>query len=152
MAQDAQRKTEAGVQPVSIRPPERSRFTVLVVDDNHASRYALARTLGSAGYRTIQAAGGAEALLLARQAAAMVLDVHLPDVHGFEVCRMLRARPDTAALPIIHVSAVYVEAEHREAGTSAGADAYLLAPVAPEELVDAVDLSIAKAGARLGGR
>jgi CheY-like chemotaxis protein len=145
MNQDAQRKTAAGAQPVALRPPDRANFTVLVVDDTPAARYALARTLQSAGYKTVSATGGAEALQLAGEVSACVLDVHLPDLHGMEVCRMLRARSDTAALPIIHVSAVYVDEVHREEATRTGADAYLIAPVPPEDLIQVVDFLIARA-------
>lgn len=118
-----------------IRP---ENVSVLVVDDHRAKRYALARGLRAAGFRTVEAAGGAEALDLAQYVSAVVLDVHLPDVHGLEVCRLLRANPSTAALPIVHVSAVYVSEQDQRAGQAAGADAYLTAPVTIETLVDTI--------------
>jgi PAS domain S-box-containing protein len=109
--------------------------TVLVVDDDDAARYATVRILKSAGFDTLETAGGAEALELARDAAAVVLDVHLPDVHGLEVCRLLRADDATATIPVIHVSGVYVAVEDRVAGINTGADAYMLSPVEPPVLV-----------------
>lgn len=125
--------------------PDRSRFSVLVVDDTEAARYAMARTLRAAGYRTLEAASGAEALKLASSASAVVLDVYLCDLHGVEVCRILRHDPKTRELPIIHVSAVEIDSRHVEAGLEAGADMYLLAPVPRDELVAAVDALIGRA-------
>ena len=120
-----------------------SRSAVLVVDDNAAARYATARSLRAAGYRTLETSGGAEALELAKQdVTAVVLDVHLPDLHGFEVCRLLRSQPATAKLPIIHVSAVHVLPEDHVAGLGMGADAYLVRPVEPTVLVAMVEALI----------
>jgi len=113
-----------------------SQDVILVVDDNAAGRYATCRILEAAGFRTLQSAGGAEALQTAKQGVtAVVLDVHLPDVHGFEVCRLLRSSEATAHLPIIHVSAVHIGDDDRVTGLSAGADAYYTAPVEPGVLV-----------------
>lgn len=117
----------------------RSRSTVLVVDDNEASRYGTARALRAAGFDTLEAPGGALALELSLHASAVVLDVHLPDVHGLEVCRLIRARPETARLPIIHVSAMYVTDADRRAGAQAGSDMYLVAPVEADVLVAELD-------------
>ena len=117
----------------------RSRSTVLVVDDNEASRYGTARALRAAGFDTLEAPGGALALELSQHASAVVLDVHLPDVHGLEVCRLIRARPETARVPIIHVSAMYVTEADRRAGAQAGSDVYLVAPVEADVLVAELD-------------
>lgn len=118
---------------------DRSTLSVLVVDDVESSRYALARSLRAAGFKTVEAAAGAQALELAEYVSAVVLDVHLPDLHGFEVCRLLRGNPATQSVPIIHVSAVYVTASDRVAGEQAGADAYMVAPVDAEELAGTIE-------------
>jgi PAS domain S-box-containing protein len=68
----------------------------------------------------------------------MVLDVHLPDVDGFEVCRRLREAPSTAAIPILHLSAAYRGRQYRVKGLEVGADAYLTQPVEPTELLATV--------------
>jgi CheY-like chemotaxis protein len=115
-----------------IRP---EHYSVLVVDDHTPNRYAVARGLRAAGFKTVEAASGAQALDLAQYVSAVVLDVHLPDVHGLEVCRLLRANPGTASLPIVHVSAVYVTKQDQIAARAAGADAYLVSPVDPAVLV-----------------
>jgi CheY-like chemotaxis protein len=83
---------------------DRSLHSVLVVDDNASSRYATSRTLRAAGFNTVEASAGAEALELVEFVSAVVLDVHLPDLLGFEVCRLMRSRAATASLPVVHVS------------------------------------------------
>lgn len=105
----------------------------------HAARYAAARVLRAAGFKTLEACDGAEALRLALGASAVILDVHLPDIHGFEVCRLLRSNPATRRLPIVHMSAVYVSDGDKTNGETAGCDAYLVAPVSPEILVSTVE-------------
>lgn len=120
------------------------RHTVLVVDDDASTRYSLSRVLRAAGFGTVESAGGAEALELAARegVAAIVLDVHLPDLHGFEVCRLLRSQPLTSTLPVIHVSAVHVQPDDHVTGLRTGADAYLISPVDPQVLVSTVEALI----------
>ena len=118
---------------------DRTQHSILVVDDKASSRYATSRVLKAAGYNVVEAAAGAEALELVDFVSAVVLDVHLPDLLGFEVCRLLRSRPSTATLPVIHVSAVYVKDEDRAVGLQSGADAYLVSPVDPAALVGQID-------------
>ncbi|MGV3493016.1 MAG: response regulator, partial [Ramlibacter sp.] len=115
---------------------DRGRHTVLVVDDNPATRYSTGRVIRAAGFRTAEAGSGAEALeQVARGVSAVVLDVHLPDMDGFEVCRAIRAQPATAMLPVVHLSAAYIRDEDRVTGLNAGADGYLVHPVEPAVLV-----------------
>lgn len=115
---------------------DRSVHTVLVVDDNPATRYSTARVIRAAGFRTDEAATGAEALdKVAQGVSAVVLDVHLPDTDGFEVCRTIRSRPATATLPVVHLSAEFIRSEDRVTGLNAGADGYLVHPVEPAVLV-----------------
>ena len=113
---------------------DRSQHCILVVDDNEATRYALARTLRAAGFKTMEAGSGAKALELTEYVSAAVLDVHLPDLLGLEVCRLLRARPATASLPVVLISAVYVTEHDRAAAKRAGADVYMTAPIDHNEL------------------
>jgi CheY-like chemotaxis protein len=129
---------------------DRTHHSILVVDDNASSRYATARSLRAAGFNTVEAAAGAEALELVDFVSAVVLDVHLPDLMGFEVCRLLRTRTATATLPVVHVSAIYVSQAEQAAGMAAGADAYMVAPVDPDALVGTLDQLIE--GRRLPAR
>lgn len=128
---------------------DRSNHSVLVVDDNASSRYATARTLRAAGFNIVEASAGAEALELAEFVSAVVLDVHLPDLIGFEVCRLVRTRAATASLPVVHVSAVYVSQSEQAAGMEAGADAYMVSPVDPQALVATLDELIERRPAAL---
>ena len=116
---------------------DRSKHHVLVVDDNPATRYSTCRILRAAGFQTVEAATGAAGLERARAGgiSAAVLDVHLPDMDGFAVCRMLRALPETVVLPVLHLSATYIESSDKVAGLNSGADAYLEHPVEPAILV-----------------
>jgi PAS domain S-box-containing protein len=115
---------------------DRSVHTVLVVDDNPATRYSTARVVRAAGFKTAEAGSGSEALdQVAQGVSAVVLDVHLPDTDGFEVCRAIRANPATALLPVVHLSAAYIRDEDRVTGLNAGADGYMVHPVEPAVLV-----------------
>jgi PAS domain S-box-containing protein len=115
---------------------DRSLHTVLVVDDNPVTRYATARVIRAAGFQTEEAATGGAAIESAkRNVSAVVLDVHLPDMDGFEVCRVLRADSRTQLTPIIHLSATYMQSEHKVAGLNAGADAYMVHPAEPPLMV-----------------
>ncbi len=121
------------------RPIDRSLHEVLVVDDDPANRYATARMLRNAGFRTCEAATGGEALLAAEgPISVMLLDVHLPDIDGFELCRLLRSDPATNRLPVLHLTAAYVSDEDKVRGLDSGADAYLTHPVEPAVLVATV--------------
>lgn len=116
---------------------DRSSFTILVVDDVPASRYAAVRLLQLCGYRTTEASEGHECLAYAESADAVLLDVNLPDLNGVEVCRVLKSR--SPQLPVLLMSAFYVDDLHRDAGTGAGADAYLVPPMTSEELAGTLD-------------
>jgi PAS domain S-box-containing protein len=111
---------------------------ILVVDDNASSLYATSRILRAAGFEVIEADNGGKALALADQVGLMILDVNLPDVDGFEVCRQLRTRSSTAYLPIVHLSATFMDTEDMSQGLAAGADSYLTHPADPKVLVATV--------------
>lgn len=109
---------------------------IAVIDDNDAGRYATVRVLTHAGYLVWEGASGAEALDLARRRPdLMVLDVRLPDVDGFEVCRRIKDDPETRSIPVLHLSALMRDTRDKVAGLASGADAYLTQPVEAEELL-----------------
>jgi len=112
---------------------------ILHVDDTDAQRYALSRVLRHAGFDVLEARTGRQALDLASQLPDLViLDVNLPDIDGFAVCKQIKANEATARIPVLHLSATMVSTEARVAGLDGGADAYLVQPVQQEELLATV--------------
>jgi DNA-binding NarL/FixJ family response regulator len=113
---------------------------VLVVDDDASARELIVALLRDAGYETEEAATGEDALAAARERppTLAVLDVWLPGISGYEVCRILR-NEFGRALSIMFVSGERVESYDRVAGLLIGADDYLVKPFAPDELVARVD-------------
>ncbi|MEV6350613.1 SpoIIE family protein phosphatase [Actinoplanes sp. NPDC051851] len=113
--------------------------TVLVVDDSATKRYLLVSWLTRAGFTVVEAETGGEALRkLAEEdvdADLVVLDVKLPDMSGFEVCERIKTDSRYGVLPVIHVSAHAVDVGDRTQGLNRGADAYLVEPIEPDELI-----------------
>jgi PAS domain S-box-containing protein len=111
--------------------------TILVVDDDPVGRDGFAALLGGAGFEVQQTGTGAEALRLTaeRNPDLVLLDVLLPDIGGYEVCRRLKSTPTTASTLVLLVSGLGVRSEDRVAGLEGGADGYLAKPVDPAELV-----------------
>jgi signal transduction histidine kinase len=110
---------------------------ILNVDDSEPGRYARTRILSQMGFRVVEAGTGQEAIDLAERHKPLLtlLEVNLPDLHGFEVCRRLRNNPETAALTIVHISASSIMGKHQARGLDSGADGYIVEPVEPEVLV-----------------
>ena len=110
---------------------------LLIVDDNVATRYALRKRLERHDYEVLEAGTGTDGLALIESEAidALILDVNLPDMSGFDIVRILRADTRTALLPVIHVSAASIQTGDIITGLNAGADAYLIHPVDPDVLL-----------------
>ena len=113
------------------------RITILNVDDYEPGRYARSQLLRSFGFDVREAKTGGEALsaVALEPPALVILDVNLPDISGFEVCRRLKAGPTTATVPVLHLSATYTGPGHKARGLEGGADAYLTEPVEPRVLL-----------------
>ena len=111
--------------------------TILVVDDSATKRYLLVSWLTRAGFTVREAETGSQALevLHGSDVDLVVLDVKLPDMSGFEVCEKIKTDPAYGVLPVIHVSAHAVDVGDRTQGLNRGADAYLVEPIEPEELI-----------------
>jgi len=109
---------------------------VLVVDDDATARELIARHLRRDGFEVAEAAGGPEALGLARRLrpAVITLDVLMPEVDGWQVLRTLKADPLTAAIPVVMVTIL----DERGRGQALGAADYLAKPVSREALREAV--------------
>lgn len=114
--------------------------TVVVVDDNPATLYSTSRILRSAGFEVVEAATGRQGVeLVSQRADLVVLDVNLPDIDGFEVCKQIRANQLTSRIPVIHLSATFVKDVDKVHGLEAGADGYLTHPVEPPVLIATVN-------------
>jgi PAS domain S-box-containing protein len=117
------------------QPEREQRPLVLVVDDEDATRYAVRRMLEGAGFALREAATGADALAQTPGCDLVVLDVRLPDMSGFEVCRRIKSDPSTRSIPVLMLSATYQTSDYRTEGLTSGADAYLTHPAEPPELI-----------------
>lgn len=123
-------------------------FTILAVDDYEAHNYALSRILESAGSKVLRAFNGTEAMNLAKEKPSLILlDVNLPDLNGFEVCRRLKANPDTAEIPVVFLSATYQDANAKLMAESVGAKAFLFYPVDRDHLLAVIQGQLAKRSA-----
>jgi two-component system phosphate regulon response regulator PhoB len=109
---------------------------VLLIEDEPAQREVLAYNLEAEGYRVSRAEDGKQGLLLVDEDApdVIVLDWMLPSVSGIEVCRQLKMRPETRAIPIIMLSARSEEVD-KVRGLETGADDYVVKPYAVAELI-----------------
>jgi DNA-binding NarL/FixJ family response regulator len=109
---------------------------ILIADRDDEARTRLAELLSSAGYAVIQADRGDEALALARSAepAAVLLEIPLDGLCGYEICQVLKSEPGFGA-PVVFVSAVRTEAYDRIAGLLLGADDYIVSPYESGELL-----------------
>jgi DNA-binding NarL/FixJ family response regulator len=122
---------------------------ILIVDDDPTLRHLVAELLEHAGYDTLQAGSGEEALDLARRdaPALVLLDVNLPGTNGYVVCSELR-RTLGHQLPIIFLSGERTESFDRVAGLLIGADDYITKPFDPDELVARVARMLDRLDAR----
>jgi two-component system response regulator MprA len=107
---------------------------ILIVDDDSRVTSALRRTLAYEGYQVSTAAGGEEALTLARTKVPdlVILDLMLPGIDGLEVCRRLRAAGDMVGILMLTARDAIAD---RVTGLETGADDYLVKPFASEELL-----------------
>jgi two-component system phosphate regulon response regulator PhoB len=112
------------------------REHILVVEDEEALRELITYNLNRGGYRTSETGNGESAISMAIEALPhlVLLDLMLPGLGGLEVCRELRARPETADIAIVILSAL---GEERDvvAGLELGADDYMTKPFSPRELL-----------------
>ena len=119
--------------------PSEHRGVILNVCADDSTRSASSQTLRAAGYEVWEASSGYDALMLARQAPSLiVIDLALADLDGLEVSRRLEADPRTARIPVLLTSPTFVSAETRAEALGSGADACLVQPIAPGELVTTI--------------
>jgi two-component system alkaline phosphatase synthesis response regulator PhoP len=109
---------------------------ILIADDNEQIRESLASILEDEGYAIWIAKDGAEALRKAREIVPdiLILDVMMPEMSGYEVCRTIKSDPDLKKTFVLMLSAKGQETE-KERGKEVGADEYLVKPFSPSEIV-----------------
>ena len=110
---------------------------ILNVDDHDAGRYARTRFLSRAGFTVDEAATGEQALASIRSTRPdlVLLDINLPDIDGFEICRRIKSDPETSRLPVIFLSASRLADMDVVAGLGHGGDNYLREPIDPSVLI-----------------
>jgi DNA-binding response OmpR family regulator len=124
-------------EPVSPEPPRPG--TLLIAEDDPLLMPLLKATFRTSGLRVLTATTGTQALDLARaeRPDLALLDVGLPEMNGYEVCRALKTGPETSLIRVVMLTARAGLADQRLAA-EAGADAYLTKPFSPASLLDAV--------------
>ncbi|MHC5542442.1 response regulator [Singulisphaera rosea] len=114
--------------------------TALIVEDEPEANLLLAMLVQLRGYRTVSAFTGGEALEKVRHQAPDIvfLDLMLPDINGYEVCRSLKTKRDTSLIPVVMVTA-RIAAENRIQSFRVGADDYIPKPYTPDQIYQAMD-------------
>jgi len=119
---------------------------ILVVDDEHNTRKLIAYHVEKAGYNVTQAINGAEAIEILKQNSKfdlMVVDVMMPKMDGYTLCKRIREEVKTKFIPFIFLSAKY-QVHDKVKGLEHGADDYLTKPFHPEELLARIKLQLSK--------
>jgi signal transduction histidine kinase/CheY-like chemotaxis protein len=121
-------------RPTTVRPSDASRPLVLVVEDDPAAAELLTRQLDRAGFGTVVARSGADAIAkaIAIKPAAITLDILLPDLDGWEVLTRLKRESATSEIPVVVVSVV----DNPELGMALGALDYFVKPVPANDLIN----------------
>jgi DNA-binding response OmpR family regulator len=115
--------------------------TILVIDDEPDLRQLTAMTLESVGYHVVQAGSGPDGLTLISTHAIqlVILDVMMPMMDGWEVCRQIRSRQQASQMPVLFLTMRTQPLDRILATEVLDANAYLTKPVARDELLDMVD-------------
>jgi CheY-like chemotaxis protein len=110
---------------------------ILNVNDQPALRKIASRILSEAGYRILEAGSGEEAIETLKQTKPdlVLLDVQLPGLSGYDVCRTMKQDPALSTIPVVMMSGHFRAPENKSTGIDAGADAYLTLPLQKENLL-----------------
>ncbi len=113
----------------------REKPLILIIDDNDMKRYSVTRQLTHLNYHILEASTCAEGrVALEKQPDLVILDIKLPDCNGFDFCAEMKSIPLYSTIPVLMISASFVEAQHRAHGLDMGADGYLTTPIDALEL------------------
>jgi len=132
----AQRELPPPAAPVEAAPAVRAQATVMVVDDSLTVRKVSSRLLERAGYRVLTARDGVEALELLAEVVpdAMLVDIEMPRMDGFDLTRNIRGDARLARVPIVMITSRTAD-KHQDFAREIGVDAYLGKPYQEEELL-----------------
>ncbi|CAC5343267.1 MULTISPECIES: response regulator [Planktothrix] len=114
--------------------------TVMIVDDSNALREIIAKMLRDSGMEVISAEDGVQALEKIEQVTQLdlvVLDIVMPNMNGYELCRHIKKNPKTQNIPVVMCSSKSEDFD-RIWGIRQGADAYISKPFRPEELLSTI--------------
>jgi len=119
---------------------------ILVVDDNEDMVETLERLFSFYQYKVLKALNGKVAVEIAEkeQPDIIILDAHMPVMDGFTACRILKEKRKTMDIPIIILTAKYIDQKSRESGLEIGADEYLIKPFNSKELVSRIKTLLRK--------
>ncbi len=114
---------------------------ILIIEDSPTIMEIKCSILEETGFQTIRATDGIEGIQKAHEENPdlILLDIKLPDMDGYQVCRVLRNDEATAQIPIVMATASRIEKKDEFWGLQVGADAYLIEPFEPEELIEVVN-------------
>jgi len=117
---------------------------ILVIEDDRSSLTLLTYALGQEGYEVLSASDGITGMKTAQNEHPdlIILDVMLPGLDGYEICRRLRQQPQTASMPIIFLSARADQGD-KDVGLRMGANAYLTKPSDPSTILARVETLLA---------
>jgi DNA-binding response OmpR family regulator len=112
---------------------------ILLADDDSGLRRLIGTTLGTEDFDVLHAVDGEEALRIARlqRPELVLLDVNMPKLDGFQVCRSLKTDPETSGIKIVMITARGTDVD-RARGREAGADDYFIKPFSPIQLLNKV--------------
>lgn len=119
---------------------------ILVVEDSPTTMEMKCSILEGAGYEILRATEGIEAIQKVQEEKPdlVLLDIKLPDMDGYQICRLLKKDEALKAIPVIMATASKLEKKDEFWGLQVGADAYLTIPFEPEDLVKAVKKALGK--------
>ena len=120
---------------------------ILVVDDEPDIVRVVVKIMEARGHKVVTAEDGPSALevVAGDPPDVVILDLNLPQMDGFEVCRRIKSSPQTKHIPVVMMTAAYVRVEDAQHGTELGADEYVTKPFLREVLVHNVERLLPKA-------
>jgi DNA-binding response OmpR family regulator len=126
--------------PIAPEDRQQQPEQILLVDDNVTNLQVLHQTLDGRGYKLLIAKNGASALAIAEKAkpSLILLDIMMPEMDGYEVCRRLKGNPALSDIPVIYLSAM-TDTEDKVKGFELGAVDYITKPFQPEEVIARVN-------------